>query len=743
MTHVPAIISDLAIILVTAGIVSLLFKKLKQPVVLGYLVAGLLVGPEINFIPTVRSSESIKHWAEIGVIFLLFSLGLEFSFKKLLTVSKSAFIVAIVEVISMIFLGYFLGKSFGWNHASSLFLGAILSISSTTIIIRAFDELGVKQFKFARIVFGVLVVEDLLAILILVALPTLAISESFQSLELINISLRLLFFLTLWFTAGIFVIPWIFRKFRKLFNNESYLIVSLGLCLSMVMLASQAGFSAAIGAFLMGSILAETPDGLKIEHLLHPVRDLFAAIFFVSVGMLIDIQSLHQYWDIIIIISILTIFSKIMSSALGSLLSGQNFRTSLQVSMSLGQIGEFSFIIATLGLSLNLISEFIYPVTVAVSVITTFFTPYLIKLSDPLFYWIESKYGDSPLLKLREGNTSQSRASKLKNGYAYAILRILLNTTIIIAIYLFSSGWLLKTIKLTVFLKPHAHHLSMIFAVIASLPFLWGIIVLPTEAVYKPENKQDFNYYINRASVALVCRTIFATVLIAFIIGHFTSAKTTLFLVTSIALAIAFLGFKNLKIIYNWLENKFVANLNEKEVAELESLKTKPVLAPWGMHLAEFTIAPNSEVIGKPLEQLAIREKTGFMIVMIERGDSHLLPPKVTDQLMPHDRIFAIGTDHQIGDFEKIIKATKAKQDVDITKQMELFDILVVEKFDQMTIKESNIRELVDGIVVGIERANQRILNPDSKTKLNINDRLWIVGNYHKKNILTQSGKLD
>ena len=359
MIHLPVLIADLGLILAAAGVTTLLFKKIKQPLVLGYILAGVLVGPYIDFMPTVTDHKSITIWAEIGVIFLLFSLGLEFSFKKLVKVGGSASITAIVEVVFMLLIGFGVGKMLGWSTMDSIFLGGILSVSSTTIIIRAFEELGVKHKKFAGLVFGVLIVEDLVAILLLVLLSTLAVSQQFAGTEMLISILKLAFFLVLWFLGGIFLIPTFLKATKKLMNDETMLIVSLALCLVMVLLAVKVGFSPALGAFIMGSILAETTQAEKIEHLTKSVKDLFAAIFFVSVGMLIDPSILLEYALPIVAVTLATVLGKLISSTLGALLSGQPLKTSVQAGMSLAQIGEFSFIIATLGLTLKVTSDFL------------------------------------------------------------------------------------------------------------------------------------------------------------------------------------------------------------------------------------------------------------------------------------------------------------------------------------------------------------------------------------------------
>ena len=370
MSHLPALVTDLALILVMAGIITLLFKKMKQPLVLGYIVVGIIAGPYIDLLPSVSDKTGISTWADIGVIFLLFALGLEFNIKKLVNVGASAFITAFTEVISMLTIGFIFGKIVGWGNVESLFLGGMLSMSSTTIIIKAFDDLNVKGQKFAGLVFGTLVVEDIVAILMMVLLPTIAVSQQFDGMEMIESFFKLGFFMVLWFLVGIFILPSFFKRIRNLITDEMLLIISLGLCLGMVVFAVSVGFSAALGAFMMGSILSETIEGARIEHLIKGLKDFFGAVFFVSVGMLVDPNILLEHWGTILLITLVVLVFKPIFSGMGVLLSGQNLKIAVQSGMSLAQIGEFAFIIASVGVSMNVISPQIYPIIVAVSVIT-------------------------------------------------------------------------------------------------------------------------------------------------------------------------------------------------------------------------------------------------------------------------------------------------------------------------------------------------------------------------------------
>ena len=383
------LVTDLALILISAGVTTILFKWLKQPLVLGYIVAGFLVGPHFNLFPTITQTAVISEWSEIGIIFLLFALGLEFSFKRLFQVGSTAFITAGVEIITVFLAGFLTGYLFGWTTTESIFLGGMLAMSSTTIVIKAFSDMGIKKQKFADIVLVVLIIQDLVAILMMVLLPAIAVRNNLDGSEMLMSIIKLVFFIILWFLVGIYVFPSFFKWTRKLINEETLLIISIGLCFGMVALATSLGFSSALGAFVMGSILGETVEGHKIEKLMKSIKDLFGAIFFVSVGMMVDPQILVQYWLPIVILSLVTIIVKAVMSAAGVLMSGESLKVAVQTGMSLSQIGEFAFIIATLGNSLGVMEDYIYPVIVAVSVITTFTTPYCIKLAGPLADGIE------------------------------------------------------------------------------------------------------------------------------------------------------------------------------------------------------------------------------------------------------------------------------------------------------------------------------------------------------------------
>jgi CPA2 family monovalent cation:H+ antiporter-2 len=734
--HLPDIITDLGFILIAAALVSLLFKKLKQPVVLGYLLAGFLVGPNWAWFPTVSDTESVKVWAEIGVIFLLFGLGLEFNFKKLSQVGKSSSIIASFEVIFMLAAGFLTGRVLGWNNKDSLFLGGMLAISSTTIIVRSFEELGVKTKQYVSIVFGVLVIEDLFAILLMALLTTFSLSKNFSGMDLVFSIGKLGFFLTLWFAIGIYFLPSFFKKIQNYLNEETLLVTSVGLCLLMVILATKVDFSPALGAFLMGSLLAETTSGKNIEKLLHPIKDLFGAIFFVSIGMLIDPKALVQYGPHIILISIVTIVGKIISTSLGALISGTSLKNSVKVGFSLAQIGEFSFIIATLGLSLNVTSEFLYPIAVTVSAITTFLTPYLIKNSENAFQYLEKK---TPAFILQGIERYQLAINKEQTNVGIIDIlwkafgwRSLLSSVFILALFhgAKSLSYLWTTSETN--LSPYSNLSITIALTVLAAPFFWAL------ALKKPSQKltlEELARIKNLTLGIMIVRIAFSLALTVYVYNLIIPIKTlpliVLVILTALLITLSFFSSK----IFKKMETRFVENLN----THTESPEKKSqALSPWDGGLYEFAVHPNSHLVGKTLQDLAFRARFNSTVVLVERGEIQYLAPNKNWVLMPFDKLKLLSTDEQ---FESIFKeyessitanlnniATEKKADYGLSS----FIIEPHSPLCGLQIKESKIRDKIEGIIVGIEREQNRIINPGPDTVLKAQDIVWIVGNLKK-----------
>lgn len=742
MTHLPPMIYDLAVLLAAAAISTLIFSKFKQPIVLGYLIAGFAVGPNFSLWPTIVDTQGVHLWAEIGVIFLLFGLGLEFSFKKLAKVGKSASISAGFEVITMMGLGYLVGRAFGWTPMDSIFLGAILSMSSTTIIIRAFDEAGLKGKGFVSLVFGILIVEDLIAILLMVFLTAISVPGNFSGSNLIFLSARLGFFLLIWFLVGIYILPSALKKVRKYLSNEIMLVVSIGLCFFMVVLAAKAGFSAALGAFIMGSILAETQEGERIEHLLVPVKDLFAAIFFVSVGMMIDPVILKEHSGVVFIIVIITIVGKLLGSGFGAILSGRSLKQSVQAGMSLAQIGEFSFIIATLGMTLKITSDFLYPIVIAVSAVTTFTTPYMIKFSDPIYNWIESKIPQRFLdsfTKYEQVMSTDSKESAFGLIWRIYGLAALLNSVVVIAIALAAGRYLMPFLNSLTGPSPVMRIIALFLTLIACSPFLVAI-VLKTPKKLSVEEVETLARLRSLQIGLLIMRILMAFGLTALIVKQFSSTRSLFIFVLLASSIIIFALRKFLKPFYLMVEKHFLANLNGKELAQIERIEKLPDLAPWNATLVNLTLSSDSILAGLTLEESRFRTVSGATIAMIDRGKRRIFAPTRNDRLLPNDQIFLIGTDEQLTTAQILIEAKNAEAPPQHDALFNLESVLIAEDslHAHKTIREIGTGEGLGGLIVGIERNGERILNPESNVMIEPHDLIWVFGRTDRIRALKQ-----
>lgn len=734
MQHLPNLISDLALILASAACVSLIFRKLRQPVVLGYIIAGLLVGPQVKLFPTIVEIESIQIWAEIGVIFLLFGLGLEFSFKKLLAVGPVALLTALVELSCTMVLGYAIGQALSWNTMDSLFLGGILSIASTTIIIRAFDELGVRTQKFTGIVTGILIIEDLAAVVLMVILSTLSISQTFAGAEMLGAVFKLSFFLVLWFVSGIFFLPTLLKSLKKLLNEESLLIASLALCFMMVILANNAGFSPALGAFIMGSILAETTKAEKIDHLLKPVKNLFGAIFFVSVGMLLNPSLIAEHYLPVLLAVLVLLFGKPLFVATGSLIAGQPLKIAVQSGMSLSQIGEFSFIIATLGLSLNVTSEFLYPLAVTVSVITTFTTPYMIKWSTPVSQKIEAWLPARLTARLNRysvGAQTVSEESDWKKLIRFYTINIMVFSVIIITIIFLSTTYLLPWFA-------HYKGAKEITAFVSFLllsPFLWALAFRRTQAeAYAKIWSQPLQ---RGPLVAFILLRIFLMLFYVGFLLYRIYSPLVAFIGVIVSVMVLLVFYRRLKNFYSKIELRFLSNLNERE----ETHAFNNDLAPWDTHLVTFTLDPKSSYVGKTLQESKIREEYGVNIAIIERGERIINVPSRDERLYPFDVLSVIGTDDQLKKFREHLDSVKTEPDIFAVKQVVSLQHFVVQKNSVLvgkSIRHSEIREKTKGLVVGVERKGKHLLNPESDFVFEINDIVWVVGNEKRISVLAR-----
>jgi CPA2 family monovalent cation:H+ antiporter-2 len=739
MSQLTPLISDLALILICAGIMTLIFKKLKQPLVLGYIVAGFICTPHFKFTPSVVDSASIHIWSEIGVIFLLFALGLEFSFKKLMKVGGSAVISACTIIFCMILVGVFVGWTFGWNRMDCIYLGGMLAMSSTTIIYKAFDDMGLRQQRFAGLVLSILILEDILAIVLMVMLSTMAVSQNFEGGEMVYSILKLLFFLILWFVVGIYGIPLFLKRVRKLMSDETLLIVSLALCFGMVYLAALVGFSPAFGAFIMGSILSETIESEHIGKLVSPVKDLFGAIFFVSVGMMVDPAMIVEYKYQILVIVLAVLLGQTIFGTTGVLLSGQPLKTAMQCGFSLTQIGEFAFIIASLGVSLKVTSHFLYPIVVAVSVITTFLTPYMIRLAVPAYNVID-KYMPSRWRRLLDRYSSGASVANHSNNWKKLVIAIIR----IVLIYAVLS--IAVTALFLHFIVPLAidmlgdlwgRILGAVLTITAIAPFLRAMIMKKNRSEEFKSLWSDSRFNHAPLISIILLRIVIAIGFIVFIIENLFRASAALMVGIAIIVVCAMILSRFLKKQSIVLERTFVRNLHYKEIQQEYLGEKQPEYAgrllDRDLHLSDFLIPAESAWAGKTLRELDLGKKYDVHVASIIRGKHRLNIPDGNTCIFPNDLIQVIGTDEQLSLFASVAeKAIHTYDDEDFGKhEMKLKQFVVAKDspFVGHSIIECGIRNKYHCLVVGIESAGEDVLRtPQVHMPLKEDDVVWVVG---------------
>ena len=739
MSQLTPLISDLALILICAGIMTLIFKKLKQPLVLGYIVAGFICTPHFKFTPSVVDSASIHIWSEIGVIFLLFALGPEFSFKKLMKVGGSAVISACTIIFCMILVGVFVGWTFGWNRMDCIYLGGMLAMSSTTIIYKAFDDMGLRQQRFAGLVLSILILEDILAIVLMVMLSTMAVSQNFEGGEMVYSILKLLFFLILWFVVGIYGIPLFLKRVRKLMSDETLLIVSLALCFGMVYLAALVGFSPAFGAFIMGSILSETIESEHIGKLVSPVKDLFGAIFFVSVGMMVDPAMIVEYKYQILVIVLAVLLGQTIFGTTGVLLSGQPLKTAMQCGFSLTQIGEFAFIIASLGVSLKVTSHFLYPIVVAVSVITTFLTPYMIRLAVPAYNVID-KYMPSRWRRLLDRYSSGASVANHSNNWKKLVIAIIR----IVLIYAVLS--IAVTALFLHFIVPLATDmlgdlwgriLGAVLTITAIAPFLRAMIMKKNRSEEFKSLWSDSRFNHAPLISIILLRIVIAIGFIVFIIENLFRASAALMVGIAIIVVCAMILSRFLKKQSIVLERTFVRNLHYKEIQQEYLGEKQPEYAgrllDRDLHLSDFLIPAESAWAGKTLRELDLGKKYDVHVASIIRGKHRLNIPDGNTCIFPNDLIQVIGTDEQLSLFASVAeKAIHTYDDEDFGKhEMKLKQFVVAKDspFVGHSIIECGIRNKYHCLVVGIESAGEDVLRtPQVHMPLKEDDVVWVVG---------------
>ena len=742
MAEIPHLIQDLALILMVAGLVTLLFKKLRQPLVLGYIVAGFLVSPHMPYLMSVVDKADIQTWADIGVMFLLFSLGLDFSFKKILKMGMAPVIAALTIIFCMMALGTGVGTMFGWSRMNCLFLAGMLAMSSTTIIYKALDDLGLRQQRFAGLVMSVLILEDVLAIVMMVMLSTIARGANPDGSMMIESVGKIVFFLVLWFVVGIFLIPPFLRKTRRLMNDETLVVVALGLCCAMAVLSTTVGFSSAFGAFVMGSILAETIEADKITTVVEPVKNLFGAIFFVSVGMLVDPAILVSYAVPILVLVLTILVGQAIFGTMGFMLSGQPLKTAMRCGFSMAQIGEFAFIIASLGLSLRVISDFLYPVVVAVSVITTFLTPYMMKAAIPCYEFMERRLPRKWIRRLDHMGAIH-HTTQTENNHWRALLKAMAWNVVIYSILSVA----VVAIMLSLFLpfmrrllpgwELHwwANGITGILTVAMISPFLRSMIM-------KKNHSEEFKALwtesrLNRLPLifTVLVRVAIGAGFIFYICNYLSRFKNALIITIALVVILLMALSRRLKHRSIRLERLFVQNLRSRDIEAQVSGKRRPLfeghLLDRDIHISEFIVPVDSLWAGKTLAQLKLGNRFGVHVSSILRGSHRINIPDGNMMLFVGDKLQAIGNDEQLNIMNAAMQAELLPEDADIEHREMKLQKLVISADSPLvgkTLKESNVRQRYNFMVVGVEEGQKNLTMINPNRRFEVGDIVWVVG---------------
>ena len=741
MADVPALINDLAYILVSAGIVTLIFKRLKQPLVLGYIVAGFLVSPHMPYTASVLDTENVHLWADIGVMFLLFSLGLDFSFKKILKMGASPIISTITIIFCMSMLGLLVGHIFDWPKMDCIFLGGMLAMSSTTIIYKAFDDLGLRQQQFAGLVMSVLILEDILAIVMMVMLSAIASGNNPDGGQMLGSLVKIGFFLVLWLVVGIFAIPLFLRRVRKLINDEVMLIVALGMCCAMAVFSTKVGFSSAFGAFIMGSILAETVEAEHIEKLVEPVKNLFGAIFFVSVGMLVDPNIIMEYALPIMALVLTILVGQGIFGSISFMLGGESLKSAMRCGFSMAQIGEFSFIIASLGLSLGVISDFLYPVVVAVSVITTFLTPYMIRLATPAYTHLEKRL-PSRLIKMMNHLSMSHPNSNEENKWKKLLTQMSVNT-LIYAILSSATIVLMFTFVLPFMrhllpgseLNKYANAITGMLTILFIAPFLRAMVMKKNRseewrALWAESNR-------NRLPLlfTILVRATVAVAYIFYICHYLTRFSNALLITIGVVAVVAIIFSRSIKNRSIRLERLFIMNLRSREIEAQVHGKKRPLyegrLLDRDIHIADFAVPMNSRWMGHTLRQLDLGRKYGVHVSSILRANYRLNIPDGNYIIFPGDKLQVIGSDEQLAKLGEAINEEVLGEDPNLEhREMKLRQLIIGHEspFVGKTLEESGIRDTYSCMVVGLEEGKENLSPFNPKRRFQEGDIIWIVG---------------
>ena len=738
--HVQSLIYDLALILTLGAAATIIFKLLKQPVVLGYIVAGFIASPHFSFLPSVGNEANIEFWAQLGIVVLLFSLGLEFSFKKLINAGGTAIATALIIVMGMLGTGFVIGKSMGFTSVNSIFLGAMLSMSSTTIILKALTDLNMRHRRFVPGVFAVLIVEDLFAVVMMVILSSIAINKTVEGGEMIRSIIKLSFFLIIWFVVGVFLIPTIFRKFRRVISDEMMLIIAMGLCFLMAIFSVESGFSLALGAFVMGSILAGTPDAERIERIINPVKDLFGAVFFISVGMMVDPDVIVQYAGIIALLSVVVIVGMIIFGTTGMLATGQPLKIAMESGFSLTQIGEFSFIIATLGTTLDVLDDSIYPIIVAVSVITTFTTPFFIKSAIPCYNRVE-KLLPKKWNALLEGYTKTASADvkPAQRNIWVSIVKRHVFRLVLFSVVIFASIFILRAYLIPIVCRllekvmspGFALFVSVALALLALSPFFYAIITPKLDRRERKTLKES-----NISGLVMMPRIVmmviggiltmaFITILLFKFYSSLTSVLVAIIYLVMLVLVLSPLARKQL----DNLEKRFISNVNERE--NRRTGKENNLVSD--MHLAYMTVGYDCPFVGERLKNADLRRKYGVNVVAIQRNSVRYPIPTGNMRIFPGDQIGVIGTDEQIQALLPLLEANKVNAEVDSSDvKFTHFVLSDTSPLIGKRLADARLREDYKSLLVAVGRGEEDYLSPTPDIEFAAGDILWIVGDTQK-----------
>lgn len=740
--HIPALISDLAVMLITAGLITILFKMIKQPLVLGYILAGFLLSSYFPFFPTVVDTENISTWSEIGIIFLMFHLGLEFNLHKLAKVGSTAIITAIVEVAGILLLGFAAGRLLGFDTMDSVFLGGMLSMSSTTIIIKAFDELKLRGQKFTGPVFGTLIVEDIAGIFMMVILSTISVSKNVSGGEVIGSISLMIFYLIIWLILGIYFLPTFLNKTIRFMNDEMLLVVSLGVCFGMVILAGALGFSTALGAFLSGSLLAGTVHVERIEHLTRGVKDLFGAVFFLSVGMMVNPETLVEYTVPIVVITLVTIVGKLIFSSLGMLLSGQTLDNSLRCGFSLAQIGEFAFIIASLGMSLKVTGDYLYPIVVSVSVITTFTTPFFIKCAPSCIKLIEKRLPDRVLARLNRYTAEDQAESEKDNDWQLYIVKYFKRVTVFGGLMLAIAVFITYVAEpvLSAHMKPQVSSVISCAVIYAGIALFTGPLMNFHNDLYTSLwlKKRSFRLpltVLNLIKVGIIAVIAMIPLRVLFGIG-------TVWLFFIVVGIMVILGrYDGMTGWYLQLETRFLRNFNERLIEKEEASGGRQTWLHDKLRIISFIVPENSDYTGKALGKMEWGKRVNVYVVKIRRGTHTYILPKENASLHPGDKVYVVGEERAILNFYKIIKAEPCRRMrtlrefmesgyPDIEKALSVCAVKVTgqEDFAGKPIKYSHMRQRWNCIVLGLQKNGLPVIMPNASMIISKGDIVWIMG---------------